>query len=234
MSTVRKRTTGRRFAGTVCLLVFTACPPLMTAHALERTLAIAVPVPNTAVATTAISNGAVPNSGGPTPNPPLPNVIVPSPATSDAATADEKSNAVGLTPAPAASTAPSPSPSVIQFIVNRENPTTELSPAELGNLFLKRKREWNDGTDVRFIDRKDGSKPRTVFLSDFLKRTGRDVELYWIGQKLYAGDSAPMQVDGDESVVSLVTSLRGAIGYVTVDCPLGPGVKKINVEMKTP
>jgi ABC-type phosphate transport system substrate-binding protein len=117
----------------------------------------------------------------------------------------------------------------VVFIVNAQNPAKSISKIQLSNFFLKKEREWPDGTSVRFIDRKDGSEARTTFLSQYIGKTGKDVDLYWIGQKLYSGDAAPMQVDSDSSVISLVSSLKGAIGFVSPKSVLGTGVKKIDI-----
>jgi len=116
------------------------------------------------------------------------------------------------------------------FIVNEQTPATSLTRSDISNLFLKKRREWSDGTSVRFIDRKEGSLPRNIFLKQFLKRSTRDLDLYWIGQKLYSGDSAPIQVDNDTSVMAFVASLKGAMGYVNSGTPLIEGVKKIEIK----
>jgi ABC-type phosphate transport system substrate-binding protein len=118
----------------------------------------------------------------------------------------------------------------VVFVVNEQNPIERLSASDVASMFLKKKREWPDGTNVRFIDRKDGTPERQLFLSRVLTKSGRDVELYWIGQKLYSGDAAPMQVGSDASVAALVSSFRGAIGYVSPAFPIGKGLKKVEVE----
>lgn len=81
----------------------------------------------------------------------------------------------------------------IVFIVNVQNPTTQLSDEDVRNYYFKKKRHWPDETSVRFIDRSPGSPVRDSFLKNYLHKTGSDIELYWIGQKLYAGDSAPLK-----------------------------------------
>ncbi len=116
----------------------------------------------------------------------------------------------------------------IVVIVNAANTTTQITDNELANFFLKRKREWSDGTAVRFIDRKEGAT-RREFLSEYIGKSARNIDLYWIGQKLYSGDAAPMQVDSNTSVVSLVSALRGAVSYVSAETPLNSSVKKLEI-----
>jgi ABC-type phosphate transport system substrate-binding protein len=101
------------------------------------------------------------------------------------------------------------------FIVNVQNENTEITKADIRDYFYKRKRTWPDGTSVRFIDRSDQVPIRKVFLKDILGRTTEDLELFWIGQKLYSGSSAPLKEAEDSTTVLFVSSFKGAIGYVS-------------------
>jgi ABC-type phosphate transport system substrate-binding protein len=100
-------------------------------------------------------------------------------------------------------------------IVNAENPVTEASPAEIRDYFLKRKRTWPDKSDVRFIDRTPADSLRKLFLTNIINKTSRDLELFWIGQKLYSGDSAPLQEADEKMVIDFVGTFKGAIGYIS-------------------
>lgn len=102
----------------------------------------------------------------------------------------------------------------ITFIVNAQNPTSEISLSELKNYYYKRKRTWPDGTNVRFIDRAAGHPSRKVFINLYLEKSVEDLELYWIGQKLYSGDSAPLKEASDNMTIQFVAAFKGAIGYV--------------------
>lgn len=121
----------------------------------------------------------------------------------------------------------------LMFIVNGQNPVTQLTAEELRNFYFKKKRRWPDDTSVRFIDRSPGSPLRDAFLRNYLRKTGSDVELYWIGQKLYTGDSAPLKEASDEMTMQFVSAFKGAIGYVSTGANLGTkNVKAIKVEAK--
>ncbi len=117
----------------------------------------------------------------------------------------------------------------VVIIVNAENPSDAIGTDELVDFYLKKKRQWPDGNSVRFIDRTDDSPERKVFLKRIVGKTGREVDLYWIGQKLYSGDSAPMQVSSDAMTATLVSRLNGAIGYVSSQFAGAKGVKKIDL-----
>ncbi len=121
-------------------------------------------------------------------------------------------------------------PDRISIIVNSENPLTSLTQDEISSLFLKKTKLWSNGTQVRFFDRNDESAVRGFFLKNLIKRTVRDVELYWIGQKLYTGNSAPLQVSSDYMMASMVAKFPGAIGYVSSEFESAKGVKIIEVK----
>ena len=117
----------------------------------------------------------------------------------------------------------------VVFIVNSENNTEKLTVPEVRDFYFKRKRRWSNGESVRFIDRTTGPL-REVFLKKFIDKTASDVELFWIGQKLYSGDSAPLKEASDSTTMSFVGSLKGAIGYVDQGTVLRKNVKIIKIE----
>lgn len=122
-------------------------------------------------------------------------------------------------------------PTALVFIVNAENPETTVSAAEVRDYFFKRKRSWPDGTGVRFIDRATGSAVRQEFLRSVIKKRADEVDMFWIGQKLYSGDSAPLQEATDSMAIRFVESFKGAIGYVSPTTDLtGRKVKVIKVD----
>lgn len=117
----------------------------------------------------------------------------------------------------------------IALLVNSQNPVSTLTLSEVSDYFTKKTKSWPHGVPVRFIDRMDGSAERNEFLKSYLHRTTRDVELFWIGQKLYSGHSAPTQVQSDAMTEIMVSRFPGGIGYVSTDFQPTKAVKKIPV-----
>jgi ABC-type phosphate transport system substrate-binding protein len=117
----------------------------------------------------------------------------------------------------------------ISFIVNAQNPLVELSDVQISNYFLKKNRQWPNGIPVRFFDHMNDKEERKIFLQNYVKKSSREVELYWIGQKLYTGNSAPLQITSDFMMANVVARFPGAIGYVSSSFTSAPGVKKITV-----
>ena len=119
----------------------------------------------------------------------------------------------------------------LTFVVHAENPVSRLTISELKDYYFKRKRTWPDGTTVRFIDRGANSDLRKELLSSYLNMSAGDVDQYWIGQKLYSGDSTPLQQPSELLTLQLVSSLKGSISYVSDSAPLPKkGVKVIRID----
>ncbi len=122
-----------------------------------------------------------------------------------------------------------PGPEVV-FIVNDQTPTASLRPEVIKDYYFKRVRQWPDGTAIRFIDRGAHTDLRKAFVSKILKMSDEDLDQYWIGQKLYTGDAAPLQQPSEALTLQLVSSLKGAISYVSNNTTLPTkGVKIIRV-----
>ena len=117
----------------------------------------------------------------------------------------------------------------IVVIVNESNPLQSISKAQLRDYFLKKTKSWPDGSPVKFFDRREESRERNLFLNNYIERSSREVETFWIGQKLYTGHSAPTQVSNDSMAMALISRFPGAISYVGGDVPLKSGIKKIEV-----
>ncbi len=118
----------------------------------------------------------------------------------------------------------------VVLIVNESNPISSLSAFQISEMYLKKNRTWPNGEAVRFFDRSDESIERKSFLSSILRRSSRELEQFWIGQKLYTGNSAPSQLSSDKMTFALVSRFPGAIGYILEDNFLeNKGIKKIEV-----
>lgn len=115
------------------------------------------------------------------------------------------------------------------IIVNDQNSVTELTDEQVQNYFLKKSRQWPNGAPVRFFDLRDDKEERKIFLRTVIGKSAREIELYWIGQKLYTGNSAPLQISNDSMMAGVVARFPGAIGYVSSTFSGAPGVKKIAI-----
>lgn len=117
----------------------------------------------------------------------------------------------------------------IRLITNEANPYSSLTRSQVRDYFLKKNKQWPNGVGVRFFDRNDDSEERKIFLREILRKTQREVETFWIGQKLYTGHSAPTQVSSDSMMSSMVSRFPGALGYVSGEFKGAKGVKEVQV-----
>lgn len=117
----------------------------------------------------------------------------------------------------------------VVVIANSANPMSEISKDQLQDFFFKRVRNWPDGKPVRFFDRQDNSSLRNNFLRDYINRSSRQIEQFWIGQKFNTGDSAPTQISSDSLMTNLVSRFPGGIGYVQEGTQLPKEVKVLTV-----
>lgn len=106
-------------------------------------------------------------------------------------------------------------PQKLVVIVNPSNTVTKMTRHELKDIFLKKNRRWPDGTLARPVDRNEGSQERKLFLDQYLEKSPVEITQYWIGQKLYTGDSAPFMVDSNEHVLKYISAFPGSVGYVS-------------------
>jgi len=119
----------------------------------------------------------------------------------------------------------------IVFIVNAQNPVEKISLTALREYYLKVVPTWPDGSSVRFIDRDSSSSLRKKFLAKVVKKTPVDVDLYWIGQQIHTGNSAPLQEKTEFMTIEFVSTFKGAIGYISKDTPIkSKNVKVLKVE----
>lgn len=115
------------------------------------------------------------------------------------------------------------------FVVNRNNPVKEITWNDVADFYFKRRARWPDGSKVQFIDQRDGSARKEAFLG-LLGKTQREIDLFWIGEKNYSGQSAPLQAPSDTIVISTVGSLPGGLGYVSSEKALSSKVKAVTVK----
>lgn len=117
----------------------------------------------------------------------------------------------------------------IVFITNQNNSISKITKHELLEYFMKKDRTWPDGTAVRFFDHRDDNKSREIFLKKFVGKTSREIELYWIGEKIYTGHIAPIQITSDSMMVRMVARFPGGVGYVSKKYKLPKNIKRLEI-----
>jgi hypothetical protein len=117
----------------------------------------------------------------------------------------------------------------IIIVTNVLNSTNQITRDQIQDYFFKRNRLWPDGKPVRFFDRNDNSQEREKFLRNYLNKTSRQVDQFWIAQKFNTGDSAPIQVSTDTMTLNMVSRFPGGISYVNEGVSLPKNVKALEI-----
>ena len=90
---------------------------------------------------------------------------------------------------------------------------SELSPAELAQIYLKQRRFWRGREAIVPVNRNAGSAARETFTKQVLAERARHLELYW-NRQYYHGVLPPLTLASDEAVKRFVALEPKAIGYI--------------------
>jgi ABC-type phosphate transport system substrate-binding protein len=118
-----------------------------------------------------------------------------------------------------------------QGVIVIANPSvveTSIDRRTLASIFLKRKMKWSNGDHIEIVTLSGGDLHRR-FLQDYIRKTEEQYRNHWTYLVFSGTGRPPVSLDTEREVVSFVTSVRGAIGYVSTDTDLG-GAKRITVQ----
>jgi ABC-type phosphate transport system substrate-binding protein len=116
---------------------------------------------------------------------------------------------------PLASTATRPPWEGLAIVVNRNNPTGNLTLAQLRALFLGEKRWWSNRRRVQLAAMRRGTPERKTVLRIIYKMDDRELNKYFLYQAFKGEPStspATLKTPGD--VKKFVGSTPGAVGYL--------------------
>lgn len=118
------------------------------------------------------------------------------------------------------------------LVVNKNNPTSQLTVSELKRIYNGNIKLWNNGHNVIPVVLSD-SDPLSI---NFVKRVfGVDIEFWrglWIQKSLSGNATPPHQEKNCSSVIKFVASEPGAIGFIKKES-LTSDVKVISIDGKT-
>lgn len=108
-----------------------------------------------------------------------------------------------------------PAPSLqLHVVVHRSNPVTTLTEAQVSAIFMRRTRNWPDGSAILPIDQLPGAPVRQRFSRSVHKKSVAYVIRYW-QRLIFAGRAVPPpQAKSDAAVIELVKKNPAAIGYL--------------------
>lgn len=116
-----------------------------------------------------------------------------------------------------------------RVVVNKANPVSSLTRAELSAIFMRRVRSWPDGTEIRPLDHRAETRVRERFSRAVHGKSVAYVIRYW-QRLIFAGRGIPPpEVPSSAAVMRLVSANRGAIGYIDDAMPMAGELKVIEV-----
>ena len=100
----------------------------------------------------------------------------------------------------------------IAIIVNEEGPLTQISEAEIKEIYLGNIK-FMGGVAIAPLHYREGSV-KDAFLSSIVKMNSREYRLYWTKKIFQEGGALPAVQNSFQLIVSFVSKNKGAIGYV--------------------
>jgi hypothetical protein len=116
-----------------------------------------------------------------------------------------------------------------KVVVNEANPTRSLPERTVKRLFMKITVRWPSGERVLPVDQDSRNEVRARFFDAILGGVSY-AEAYWF-RKIFSGRGhPPPQLISDAAVLAYVHDNPGAVGYVSSETELIPGVAVLTIE----
>ena len=132
------------------------------------------------------------------------------------------------------SSAQTPRDNDIAVVVNPDTPVTDLSLAEVRNVFLGERQYWNAKLPVVLLIRAPVARERDVVLRVIYQMTEVQFKQYWVAKIFRAEVTAPPKiVYSNDLQYELVSAIPGAIAIVD-SRNVRPGVKVLRVDGRLP
>lgn len=102
-----------------------------------------------------------------------------------------------------------------KVIVNNANETESISKKELSMVFLKKKKQWDNGVTITPVEHTVRAELRAIFSKDVFNKSVDAMRSYW-QRAIFSGlGTAPVEKATDKEIVEFVKNNTGAIGYVS-------------------
>ena len=112
-------------------------------------------------------------------------------------------------------------------IGNRSVPASELSPNDVKNIFLGKKKIWENGLKVEMVVLGDGELTDR-FLKTYVKKSASLFKQHWKRQVFTGGGKPPVTFVREKDLLDYVSKTKGAVGYISSQL-YGDSVKILSV-----
>ena len=90
---------------------------------------------------------------------------------------------------------------------------TIQEPKQAAQIFLGKKKMLRDGTAIKIYDLPE-SDDRDSFYKRVTRKKSSQLHSYWARQLFSGVANPPEQLDSEEDMLKIVSSIKGAIGYI--------------------
>ncbi len=104
----------------------------------------------------------------------------------------------------------------IAIIVNKENPITTLTAADVKLYWLRKiKKRWPElNKNIRPADFKSSNGAQQAFYGTVLKMSAADVQTYFTQKQYESAEKPADKLASNEGMIEFVSTEPGAIGYI--------------------
>jgi ABC-type phosphate transport system substrate-binding protein len=122
----------------------------------------------------------------------------------------------------------------LAIVVNRSNPLTEISLADLRRVFRGQRSRWSNGRRVTLVMRDPGAPERDAILQSLYGLEEEQYRRTYL-QAVFSGEAtdAPKTLASTNGVLRFVYNVPGAIGYVRAR-DVDASVKTLRVDGRLP
>ena len=121
--------------------------------------------------------------------------------------------------------------SEFRLVVHASNDLEEMRVRTVSRIFLGKQTRWENGSRIALVQPPMTSPTRAAFSTIIHGRSVGSVRNSWITE-IYSGRGAdlPEERKTDAEILAFVRADPNALGYVSAEASLGPGVRLIRVK----
>lgn len=108
----------------------------------------------------------------------------------------------------------------IKLIANPDVQVDALSAADVKNIFLGKKTNWDNGAKITFFISEETATHK-AFLKSYVGESAARYKKIWRRRVFSGRGKAPKSSSSDKEMVDLVSKNSGAIGYVSAQSDAG-------------
>jgi ABC-type phosphate transport system substrate-binding protein len=125
-------------------------------------------------------------------------------------------------------------PTSIAVVVNKDNPVSNLSIADLRKISLGERQYWRGGLPIQLLMRAPGARERDLVLRVIFQMSESQYKQYWVAKLMRTeAKSAPAEVFSSGMLKEGVAAIPGAIAFIDIE-EVRPPLKVLRIDGRLP